>query len=411
MKKISLLLLICFMIPLSAYAYDDPFGDDPMDVIGARKPFGIEDRVFELGLLHFNGNFTNNFLSVSDVFSETIVIDLDQLADGFKFNLGVNFSPFHIKVDPKKGWGFGFGTSLEGVGILGLSGNMLSFSKAVDDKSDLSGAAFAAIDMTSFFSVQKFKVKIDPSFFWALAYLKPDISYTYDTSSGGTVLCLGYDVQVYTAVPMDGEFELTAKPGFDISVGVEYPLSKEIGLTSLFPFLDFDVGLDFVNIPVFSSRMEDYMRVRGQIGSKNAIDLDDIDGFLSSFDEDSEPVYGKKELRVYRPFKTLLWADWRPINGRKLLTIRPVFGFMVNDLYQDPVSLEIGINSHLNLVNLFHTRIGINYTDRMWINSLDFALNLRAFELNLGADLRSQSFAKSWAGAGFGFNFGLKFGW
>jgi len=52
----------------------------------------------------------------------------------------------------------------------------------------------------------------------------------------------------------------------------------------------------------------------------------------------------------------------------------------------------------------------MGYYDRLWKNSLDMSLNLEVFELNIGVDLRSQSYVKSWTGGGFGVNAEFKFG-
>jgi hypothetical protein len=126
--------------------------------------------------------------------------------------------------------------------------------------------------------------------------------------------------------------------------------------------------------------------------------------------EGGETVYGQRSLKVTRPFKMLVWAAWRPL-GMPLLTVTPAFGFAVNSVYLEPLSLEAGLKAHLNVFNIFLATAGVGYHDRLWTNSLDIALNLRVFELNIGADLRSPTFTKSWTGGGFGVNVGLKFGW
>jgi hypothetical protein len=160
--------------------------------------------------------------------------------------------------------------------------------------------------------------------------------------------------------------------------------------------------------------MTDYKQIKGRIGSDKKISIfgdDDNDDFFSSFDSINDPETGKEEIKVRRPFKMIARADWRPLFGKKLLTITPVFGCCHDALYDDPFSLELGLNACLNLVNLFLVRAGINYTDRLFINSLGLTLNLRALVIDIGADLRSQEFSEIWAGKGFGLNFGLRFGW
>jgi hypothetical protein len=111
-----------------------------------------------------------------------------------------------------------------------------------------------------------------------------------------------------------------------------------------------------------------------------------------------------------RPFKMLLWADWKPF-GIVPLSFIPTVGFSINPLYNQLFSMECGVKVRYDLLNIFIATLGIGYHDRLWKNSIDLALNLRAVELNLGFDLRSPEFLKSWAGGGYNVNLGLKFGW
>jgi hypothetical protein len=422
MKKFTTLLVIFLFVHSFCLFADDavePFGDDPLDTAGNKKPFGIQDRSFEIGLVNLNLNFANNFLTVPEFFQDVIVIDIDKLADGFMFNLGLNIAPFYFTYKSKKGWGLGLSTNVDAVGIFNIPGKILSLKEAVKENSDIGGALFASATINTFFNVQKLKVKINPSLYYAVAYATPSpkssssLLYTLDYTDG-TVLCVDYDMRVYTAFPLDDldNFNLTAKPGLDFSVGVEYPLAKEIGLSKILPFLDFDIGLDLINVPFIPSRMTDYMQINGRVGSDKPITFFGGGGDLfSSFETINDFENGEAEVKVSRPFKIIARVDWRPLFGTRLLTVTPVIGFCHNDLYYEPFSLEAGLNACLNLANFFLVKAGVNYTDRLFINSIDLAFNLRAFELDLGVDIRSQKSSQSWKGAGLGVNFGLKFGW
>jgi hypothetical protein len=421
MKKI-ITLLIVFLFIHSFCLYADAaesFEDDPLD-IGRKKPFKVEERSFEIGLAHLNMNFANNFLSIKEVFQDVVTVDIDKLSEGFMLNLGLNVTPFYISFKSKKGWGLGISTNMEAVGILGLSGNMLSVSKADKDNSDVCGALFASATIDTLFNMQNLKLNINPSLFYTLAYLTPSpkaasgLVYTLDYSNG-TVMCIDYDMRLYTGFPLDSDsFSLTSKPGLDFSIGVEYPIAEEIGLSKKVPFLDFDIGIDFIHIPLVASKIRDYKQIKGRVGGEEPIKLlsDDgnNDGFLSSFEPKDDSSTGKDEIQVFRPFKTIARVAWRPL-GSKLLTVTPVFGFSYDNLYYEPFSLEMGLNACLNLANFFLVKAGVNYTDRMYINSLGIGINLRAFEFDIGADLRSQTFVQSWTGSGLGVNIGLKFGW
>ncbi len=135
--------------------------------------------------------------------------------------------------------------------------------------------------------------------------------------------------------------------------------------------------------------------------------LDDVWGYKykSKFGYDSD---GKK---IYRPFSMLFYANYRPSEESDILSLIPSLGFSLNWLYPQIFALEGGLSARFDFANIFISVLGINYNDRTWKNSIDFALNLRAFELDFGLSIQSQDFIKSFRVAGLGVNFGMKFGW
>jgi len=388
MKKILFLLIIAFVIlPFCLYADDDR----------------VPDRKYEAGL-NINAGFANNVLNINEIFQETLILDLDKFADGFLINLGVGAVPLYFNYDSGRGWGFGLSTGVDAVGVLGLSGDMLSFKMAEDSKSFLDGAVFAQIQLSGFFFIDKFKIRIKPSLFYPIFYLEPDLSYTFKNAAAGTIVDLGYNLRVYSAWPLEGSPDLTALIGIDFYLGAEYPLSEALGLTEKFSFLDFDVGVDIINIPMIPAQMKDYMEISGRIGSDTPIDISGLlsgeDGF-DSFLTDAAAVYGKDAKYILRPFKMLFRADWRPFET-KIISFIPTLGFSISPFYSQPASFEAGIKARLDLSNRFIAELETGYFDRLWKNSLDIAVNFRAVEINIGADLRAH---------GFGLRFGLKFGW
>jgi len=385
---------------------------------GNKKPLSIADRSFEFGIAYLDVNLANSFLSTTDFLKEVIIIDLDKLADGFKFNLGINATPLYFLYKSKEGWGIGLSTGIDAIGVLNLSGNVLSINEAIKDNSDISGAVFSSAALNTYFNIEKVKVKFNPSMFYTLAYVTPprntpsSLIYTLDYSDG-TVVCIDYAMRIYKGFALeDNRFSITSNPGLDFTVGFEYPLAKEIGLTDILPFLDFDLSLDLINISFIPSTLSDCTLIKGRIGRDEPIKLinkddDDDDSFISSDDI----FKGKKLVQVSRPFRMLVKADWRPLFGKKLLTVTPVIGFCHSNLYYKPVSLEAGLNACLNFGGWFLLKTGLNYTERMFVNNFGIFLNAKAFGVDIGVDLRSQVFSKIWSGAGLGVNFGLKFGW
>jgi len=396
MKKWLFLFLICLFFLPSAWG------------------FQIKDRFFEIG---FNAgfSFSNDFLSANEVFREKFVLDLDKLGDGFKMNLGVGVTPLYFNYNSIKGWGFGLSTNAEAMGIFNLSGEMLTFGETgsgKDGNSEISGAVFAETAVPGYFTYKKFKIKFKPALYFPILYATSDIKYTYTNSGGGTVLNIGYDLNVYTIVSMNDNSNsgLTSTPGVDFYAGVEYPLSQELGLKEIFFLLDFDVGLDITGIPIVPSSMKDYMKMSGNIGSNEPIKLFGEEANVNSFVNFKDAEYKSEKKTVLRPFKLLAHVDWRPL-GIQLLTVTPSLGFAISPMYNKSFSMEAGVKARVDLFNALIFTAGIGYHDRLWKNGFDLALNCRMVEFNFGAALCSPSFTKSWNGSGFSINTGFKFGW
>jgi hypothetical protein len=395
MKKILSFILVCLFILPCVYANDN------FSVFG--------NRTFEFSLMNFDIGFSNDYIGTKDIFKETVVIDLDEFEKGFNTTFGLGLTPFYFSYH-NKSWGFGLATGLEATGAMSLSGKLLSFGETKNDDgiSEVNGALFAEIGIPAFFHFDRFKIKVRPAFYYPLLYTTSNITYVKE----GNVLNLGYEINAYMSFAADADdFRLTASNGVDIHIGVEYPLSEMLGLSNLLFFLDFDVGLDLINIPLIPAKMKDYMTITGSIGSDKPLNFfgdDGMDEFASINDGAENKSDGNKS--VYRPFKAHAWAAWRPL-GINLITITPTLGFAINPLYVEPASFEGGIKGRLNLFNLFSATLGIGHYDRLWKNSLDLALNIKLYEVNFGINLQSPDFAKSFTGAGFGASLSMKFGW
>jgi len=422
MKKLFLFLLLCFLVmPFCLYAddddeeeegeepeaYEDPFNDAP------KKPELIQNRAIEVGFF-INPFLSNNFIPIPDIFKETIRINMDDLAKGLILDFGANVRPFYFMIDSREGWGFGLSTDIDVFGIVDLNKVMLSFDETDGEDSTVGASVFVSAGIDTFFHIKKFKVKLRPALFYPAAYLKTDVKYTFLNTDEGTEMCIDYEGRLYTAFPMNDiqPNALTGTPGIDVSIGVEYPLSKAVGISN--SVFDFDVGLDLINIPIFSSTLKNLRRYKGRIGSEEVINIFDGDGMgklFSSFTEfANEEIDEEGTYKVERPFKMLMHANWRP-GGKQSLTIIPVFGFAYDKLFLDPFGVEAGINLRLSAANMLVFLFGVNYTDRAWNNSLDMAINFKAFEIQIGAKMRSRDFIKSWTGHGAGVSFGLILGY
>ncbi|MCL2042712.1 MAG: hypothetical protein FWG89_01085 [Treponema sp.] len=383
----------------------------------------IRDRTFELGLANANVNVSNNNIKLMDLFQETVELNLETALSGIKLDADASIKTLSFYYT-KDRWGVGLD-----IGHINIYGNM-SFSdnlldglaEAKDDKFGIGAAVFADIIGIPFFfyipdlnignmQVNNLKVRIRPAVFVPIFHTIPGIVYN---RSGGE-MSIDYDMRIYSIVNMESitegssndsnEVAINKSLGFDFSLGFEYPLLSQL-----------DLGVDIVNIPFIGGKLNYYMHLKDSIYFNiSGVTLDDlIDGKISEgayhAPDSFDPEYGNETVKLYRPFKTVFYANYRPLNS-PLLTLIPSLGFSRIDLYPQKWGFEGGVSTRLDIGNLFITTLGFNYNDRKWKNSLDFSLNFRFFQLDIGASLQSPNFAKSFQGAGFGFNAGLKFGW
>jgi hypothetical protein len=397
--------------------------DEEMPAEPAKKKFRFKNRMVELSI-NARAGFSNDFVTAADLLKETAVVNIDDFLDGFRLDFGANADICMLNFNWKDKWGFGLGMNLSATGNVTIPENVLNFKQAQNEDFGAGAAVFYDLGIPVFFHIQNFKIKFRPAAFLTVAYAEPGLTYNYRTVTNaqgnkGTRISVDYDMYVYAPVPLegiveDGKFYVEeilqnfdwSSLGYDFGIGVEYPL---------YSFLD--IGADITNMPLVNAKLSHYMRLRDSIWVDTSyIDINDMiageefpeDAY--SIPEGFDPSYGTGSVKIYRPFKMLFYANYRPFES-PILSLIPTMGFSINPLYVQKGSFEGGISARCDLSNIFITTIGINYHDRMWKNSLDFVLNLRAFELDFGVAFQSEQFVKSWQGAGVAVNVGVKLGW
>ncbi|MCL2174653.1 MAG: hypothetical protein FWB73_01280 [Treponema sp.] len=387
-----------------------------------KKSRRIKNRFFELGLINLDLGFANNLLGLSNFFQEKVIIDLSNAKNGFSLSFDLNLRPIFFNLNFKDRWGIGLDiANISLIGNINLSGKLLNFEKTDSDGDPfgVGAAAFVDFGIPVFFNVGKghwedreFKIKIRPAGFLTIAYAVPEMKYTFKDTSSGSLLEIAFGFKVYTPFSLNPDVDLMSSLdlgssfGMDISAGIEYPLFSWI-----------DVGVDFINIPIFPSGLNHYMEMRDTISidSSDIIISDLFDGKLPNsafnFPKDFKMTYGKSDrITILRPFKTLFFARYRPFNT-PLFTLIPVLGFSINSSFVNIAMVEAGITVMCDIRNFFISSFGILYEDQMWKNSLDLVLNVRAFQFNLGVSMQSQSFIRSWTGSGVRLRLGFIFGW
>jgi len=388
-----------------------PLNEEP----GQRGGFVLRNRAFEIAI-GAGVHITNDIFNMSDIFSDVLEIDLQDIIDGFRINFGANFAPLSMNINVRDRWGFGLDIGhVTMTGNFSLPGALLSFQEASDELFGVGGAAFVEFGVPVFFHVRNFRVRVRPALYTPLFHARPGIRYSFD----GYRLDMDFRMSIYSALNLgdmfgdEGSGNFNGIPGHafggDLSLDVQYPLLYWL-----------NVGVNISNIPIVPSNLRHYARMEGNVFFDTShLDFGDLrngngglmDDVFGSNMEDLRFGELADGRRVLRPFSMLFYAEARPISGRRFMTVIPSLGFSINGLYPRVFALEGGISTRFDLANMLFATIGINYNDRRWRNSLDFGFNLRAFELGIGISSQSPSFVGSFTGAGVGLDFVMRFGW
>jgi len=445
-KKLIIFLIFSFSA-LFLYAQEDNFftfdEEEPEE-----EEFRFKNRMVELSISNISYNLSNNFVSINDIFKnpfymlwhvaeikkdpvlvykDPVAINLEGFLGGYKLIFGTAIKPLSINFNWKDDWGVGLDIAHVNVtGNLALSEKMTTLRGAKNEKFNMGMAAYADLGIPFYFHHNEFKIKIRPAAYVPLVYTRPIITYTYikeytnpDTGAEGSYLEVKYDMRLYSLIDLEkGDlWENLVDEGWNIP---RYNMGYDFGLCVELPQSDqLDVGVNIVNIPIpfAAAKLYHYTQLGGSLSVDTSyMDMNGMteggipeDAFSFSTEEQTFG-YNSAGQKVYRPFVTLFYANYRPYYSPVLVFI-PSLGFSINKLYNSPGSVEGGLYTRIDLANIFITTLGINYNDHAWKNSIDFNVNLRALQIDFGLSTQSSHFIKSWQGAGLGINFGVKTGW
>jgi hypothetical protein len=371
-----------------------------------------------------SASFANSYLRASDVFAEKIVLDISKLADDLDSGLGVFFDVHgetFINFNLGALWGFGFFAGVDGLGQFNIPQSMVELlsegnqkDKTYSDSLDLGGAAFFETGFWASAKIRRIKFTIRPAYYLPLAYVDDSrVDYTFELKDDGTVKVAGnYKVAMYTPFPLYGLeslddidilldridiADMLGKGGVDLVLRAEYPVRN-----------NFIIGGSLGHIPLVPARLTDKYTLSGGFEISKSIE-DVLDGNFDTPDLEPVRTYETDHKAVFRPFKIGFDAVYRPFNIR-LLTLKPELALVFNSIYSTPFYLDFGITGELNLLNIFTIDVGTHLEDLVWKERIGLALNFRIIEFIVGLTTQSQEFLRSFQGAGFGVDFGLRIG-
>jgi hypothetical protein len=406
MKNLFIVLFsIALLMPLNAQEFEE----DIEPAKANKKSYVREHFELGLGLDRFGVGFDNGLIGINNIFKKDIELDFGTIAgnipkDGANVNfdilmdvLFVNIKNINIKGGK---WDFGFFSGVKGDLNANIPKSLFTLisqgninQRTFDGTINAAGGVFASAGFSGAAKYDKLRLGIKPVLYAPLVYIpKSGINFHLDSDDHLLLLASG-GISVYSPFIENGELKF----GFDLSLEGEY---------SLFSFLD--VGGNFSQIPIVPVTLTNRLHLT-------------MDGFSyelrDPLTEEIPPLpdlefnneYNSARVRALRPLRFDVYARYKPFFN-EFLVIKPNIGFSYN-FARGRAFFNTGLEAQLNLKDIFKVHLCMDFEEAIWKHRLGFALNLRAFEWVLEASLRSQTFAGSFKGQGFGFTTGLSFGW
>jgi hypothetical protein len=409
MKTLFVIVLsITLFMPLYS---QDKENADPQEK-AEKSSIDFSRKYFEVGMDAGVG-FDNDLLKAVDFFKKNTSFDLNKFGErlnenGLRINADV-YAGFFVNVRMQEKWGLGLYDGIDGniyayfpksLFSLISEGNINNqvFSGTIKSL----GGVYAASSLSGFMNLGKWQFGIKPAMYAPILYIpgSSGITYLLDTEEGVKLDAEG-EIKVYTMDTTVGIANVLGSSGFDLSFEAEY---------ALFPFLN--LGANLSHIPLVAGVLQHvdrytlnnlYLDISSEQLMNDGLNLPNLD-----FDGVSETC----EKKIYRPLRFDAYALYRPLSvNRDLLIIRPNIGITA-DITDQAKYLNAGLEvQSYQLHKMLFIALATEYMETIWKHRLNLAVNFRAFELDLGASLRSQNFAKSFQTSGVGANVGLRFGW
>jgi hypothetical protein len=379
-------------------------------------------RWFEVGFDAGVG-VANNFVGVSDILKQNIIIDMTKIGteinkNGISLGFNVDADVF-INMNFVEKWGFGLFSTVSGSVNLNLPKSIFTLvSEGNINQHSQSGSitAFGGIFADAGVDIHarplkdnKLKVSLIPAAFLPIMYIpKASVGFKLSADNALAVTTEEADINVYAPVPLkgliNGDFSDISTDmngymdqlGFDLSLAGEY---------ALFPFLD--VGASVKNIPIVPSELKNRMNIH--VAETEVINVDGLlGGDIPEVEiPEYDSVYDTTSYKVKRPMRFDIYGMLKPFS-RDLFIFKPDIGvtFLTPD---ETPHFNFNLEAQLNTpVIILHASTG--YEELLWRHRVLFGLNLRLVEIDIGLDLRSQDFLQSFKMSGAGVTVGARVG-
>lgn len=382
-------------------------------------------------------NFTasENIMPIADIFKKNLVLDLKKIYsemsnDGATVGMSLN-EEFFIDCNFSK---FGVGAHVASAFDMNMniSKDLFKVVESVkpgdvyNAKANVWAESFAVFSVPVRFSVDKWRIKITPSYFVPLVYVPSTTvsGYAVNGVDGSITVSASAPIEFYTVsefkgLVKDGDFstdfvnnfdasyiasDLATSGGIDLSAAVEYPLLETL-----------DIG-GYVFTPILPGRLKHKVTAMANVSIRAdslmqmVIDNESPDA-TAKF---SDAAYSSANYSVNRPLRLGAECAWRPWG--KWLTLRGLLGFGLRNPFGEDVSIkslypEYSLSADLVALGMFGLTLSTEYKNKIFAHGLGIMLNFRAIEFDISAAVCSSSFIQSFRGEGVSAGVGVKFGW
>lgn len=391
-----------------------------------------------------------NIYGLSDIFVKNLVVDLPEIYSsmgngGFYLNLGETAN-LHFNVNIN-GYGAGLKVSESLSASMNISKDFFKLlakgndlDTQVDTKMSANIESYIDASLPIYFRIKKMKITMTPSYFIPLLYLpNPSATLSYITNSNGKVSAKAHaDFSLYSIIDLEkgivysdeekgllSSFDVSSLGsisnlvqdtllstdgcgGVDLALQVEFPLSQKL-----------DCGI-YTNVPIFHGVLKNCLSGSADFsastegflnhftGDDTSGDAFEMDYSISGLKSTSDWYYVNRPFRLgaelaFRPF-----GSWFTIHPKVGVAVRNPFG---NDFDISSIYPEYSLSADFNLFKILGASICTEYTDKVFVHSLNLFLNARVVEINIFAGTSSADFLKSFnlsglkAGVGFSFGF------
>lgn len=382
-------------------------------------------RYFEIGT-EVHVGVSNNWFSVPDFFQETLVVDLNKMADNLSSGLTLDAlldARVNVAINGGKVFRMNIFAGAYGQGLVNISQEMLEFlangnantpNNTITAKlgTDINAYVEAGVRFQSI--IKKLGICVTPTVFVPVAYV-PQVVATgkVEPQEDGSMIATGKaDIKAYSVVPLNDPTNVDINAlfkdiGVDFSIGAQY---------AIFPSLD--VGLEVLHIPALAASLRNETSFVASADYKVNPVLNSATGgtdgkyFEGSY-EMSEITYTTltEPKKIRRPIEAVLMTEWRPFG--EWFDVNGSAGYVFGENHN--FKFAVGAGFHLLRMSklgghMLDFNIKSGYQDRIWTQQAQLIWNLRALELEFNVSSRSSNFLSSFTGTGLGAGFGLRIG-